>query len=279
MGTMDRPSPLPDEGFGRRRLKGGAFDHLVHEEPLGIELGDTRFITMRSPGQDTDLVLGFLVSEGIIPGREAILGMDFRKGTPSTETQDQQLSIDWIRVELAQAPRERVSQGRTRIHEIRPSCGICGIQDLPKLFPQGSPLRPGQPKLSQEVLLDTLQRFHKRQGLFKTTGGCHGAAVCSTEDGSVLGFGEDIGRHNALDKAIGQALSREKDFAASFVILSGRAGYELICKALRVGCPILVSISAASALSFDICRETGMTLVGFARNQSLKIYWDEDRLC
>ncbi len=275
---MDRPPPNPNEGFGRRRLKDGAFDHLVNEEPLGIDLGFTRFVTMRSPGQDRDLVLGFLLSEGIIEDLDSVLEMDLRKGSPHTESGEEKAPIDWAHVRLRRPPEEIGLERLQRVQEIRPSCGICGIQDLDQLLPQGSPLSPGKPQVSRRLLLTTLQQFHKRQGLFKTTGGCHGAAVCAAENGQVLGFGEDIGRHNALDKAIGQALDRGHPFGETFVLLSGRAGYELISKTLRIGCPILVSISAASALSFDLCREAGMTLVGFARDQHLKVYWDEDRL-
>ena len=275
---MDRPPPSSERGFGRRRLKDGAFDHLVNEEPLGIDLGNTRFVTMRSPGQDRDLVLGFLLSEGIIEGLDCILDMDFRKGTPNTESREEKAPIDWAFVQLRRPPEETGLERLQRVQEIRPSCGICGIQDLEKILPQGSPLTPGQPQVSRKLLVATLQQFHNRQGLFKTTGGCHGAAVCAADHGRVLGFGEDIGRHNALDKAIGQALEGGNSFDETFILLSGRAGYELISKALRIGCPILVSISAASALSFDLCREAGMTLVGFARDQNLKVYWDEERL-
>jgi FdhD protein len=275
---MDRPPPIPDQGFGRRRLKEGDFDHLVNEEPLGIDLGATRFVTMRSPGQDRDLVLGFLLAEGIIDHRDSILEMSFRKGRPSTEAREEQASMDWVRVQLQNPLQDTRLERLSRVQEIRPSCGICGVQNLEKILPQGSPLRPGHPKLARKLLLQTLKSFHRRQGLFQTTGGCHGAAICASDDGRVLGLGEDIGRHNALDKAIGQAMDRGYSFRNTFILLSGRAGYELICKALRIGCPILVSISAASALSFDLCREAGMTLVGFARHQRLKIYWDEERL-
>ncbi len=275
---MDR-SHLPyEKGFGRRRLKDGDYDHLVNEEPLGINLGSTRFVTMRSPGQDRELVLGFLLGEGIIQTKEEVKAIHIRKGKPSTETGDEPTSIDWALVDLVAPPEKESLEGLKRTYEMRPSCGICGLQDFGKVLPNGSPLTPGSPKLARDLLLETLQKFQNRQGLFKTTGGCHGAAVCATKDGQVLGFGEDIGRHNALDKAIGQALDHGASFPETFILLSGRAGYELICKALRIGCPILVSISAASALSFDLCREAGMTLVGFARKQRLKIYWDEDRI-
>ena len=96
-----------------------------------------------------------------------------------------------------------------------------------------------------------MRAFVAKQGLFKSTGACHGAALLDP-DGTVLSFGEDVGRHNALDKAIGQAFNRNVDPSRAIVLLSGRAGYELVAKCLRVGCPIVISVSAASTLAFDL---------------------------
>ena len=122
-----------------------------------------------------------------------------------------------------------------------------------------------------------MRELHGRQSLFAATGGSHGALV-ATGDGRVWGHGEDVGRHNALDKAIGQAARSGADLGAAIAILSGRAGFDLVVKCLRVRIPIVVSVSAPSALAFDLCEAAGATLVGFARGDRLQVYTGAGRL-
>lgn len=271
---MDRPPALPP-GAARRRLAAGRRDVLVREEPLLLEVAGRRLLTLRTPGHDEDLARGFLLSEGLIEEPGEIARLEFVPGRPRSESPDGRFVPDRLQVQLRRPPpAERLARFR-RVQEAHAGCGLCGLEELAGLPALDDLLEPGRPKVPRATILATLERFRARQGLFATTGGCHGAALC-TAGGRVLGFGEDVGRHNALDKAIGQAALAGGPPA--FALLSGRAGYELVAKCLRRRVPILVSVSAASALSFDLCREAGATLVGFARGGRLKVYWDEERL-
>lgn len=283
---LGRPSSkLTDStphGRDSRRLKDGSRDQLVREEPLRLEIDETRLVTMRTPGQDEDFAAGFLLSEGMVRTLDEVESFEFKKGIPHGEPGPgpggSGFVADLVRIRLAE-DRDRESmpaRSLRRVHEMRPSCGLCGIEDLEELLSETN-LVPGAPRFSLGDLPARLDAFHERQEVFGATGACHGAAIFDM-DGEVRGFGEDVGRHNALDKAIGHAARKGTDFSQCLGMLSGRAGYELVAKLLRVRVPILVSVSAPSALSFDLCREAGATLIGFARGDRAKVYWDDGRL-
>lgn len=286
MPTSPDSTPARDDarhlGIDTRRLRDGSRDALVREEPLLLEIDGARLVTMRTPGQDEDFARGFCLSEGIVRAISEIEKLEFQKGMPPHEPgpgpEGRGFVADRVRVRLRQDVErpEAATRVLTRVHEMRPSCGLCGIEDLDELT-AASTNRAGVPRFERARLPRMLEDFRARQHAFDATGACHGAAIAST-DGRVLGFGEDVGRHNALDKAIGAAARIDTDFSSCVGLLSGRAGYELVAKLLRVGVPILVSVSAPSALSFDLCREAGATLIGFARGDKAKVYWDDGRL-
>lgn len=263
------------EGWTERQLHGGRRDRLVREEPLVLDLGGQTLVTMRTPGADEDLALGFVLSEGLAPWPGPLPRLHWRKGGDPRAEED--AAPDRVVVELSPELLSHRQERLRRMQELRASCGLCGVTELRELRPDGSPLRPHTPRIDSSTLRSMLDAFHSKQDLFETTGGCHGAALMSPS-AELLGFGEDIGRHNALDKAIGQCARQGHDFGEAIALLSGRAGYELVAKLLRLGTAIIVSVSAASALSFDLCREAGATLVGFARGERLSVYWDEGRL-
>ncbi len=258
-----------------RRLRDGARDVLVREEPLVLDFGARTLVTMRSPGQEEELVLGFLLGEGLIDSLDEVQALRFRKGHARSEA-----SVDAVPDRMVIETKNEICGDKeallSRMQELRPSCGLCGITELETLVPEHRPLRAGHPPLTRATLSKLLAEFKDRQKLFHVTGGSHAAAIYD-EAGSCLGFGEDIGRHNALDKAIGAAAKTAAEFKSSTAILSGRAGYELVAKLLRVGCPCICSLSAASSLSFDLCRDAGATLIGFAARDEPRIYWDEGR--
>ncbi len=263
-------------------MRDGTRDDLIREEPLRIEIDDSRLITMRTPGQDEDFITGFLLSEGMVASLDEVLSIDIRRGRPRGEPRpDDQPGIeaDVVRVRLSSEAEAGTLPRRTltRVHEMRPSCGLCGIEDLDEIL-SARPLRAAEPRFDVTRLAAVLDAFGTRQLNFARTGACHAGAIVRAQDERFLGFGEDVGRHNAIDKAIGMAARAGGDFAACLGVLSGRAGYELVAKLLRVGVPIIVSVSAPTALSFDLCREAGATLVGFARGGAAKVYWDEGRL-
>jgi len=266
------------EGAEGRRLHGGETDALVREDPLVLEIDGKPLLTMRTPGQERDLGLGFLLGEGLVRSVDEVVSFEFRKGVPLGEPGAGDADgVKPDRLVMALTPGHDDTRRAVfrREHEIRPSCGVCGLEDLGDLVPGGIP--PGTPRLDAAMLDRLLDAFRERQSLFAATGGAHAAAMCSVR-GEVLGFGEDVGRHNALDKAIGALYWSGRDASECVALLSGRAGYELVAKCLRVRCPIIVAVSAASALAFDLCREAGATLLGFARDGRFRCYWDEGRL-
>ena len=144
------------------------------------------------------------------------------------------------------------------------------LEDLP-------PILPGIPRLNRDQLIALGAALPTHQPLFDATGGSHGAALL-TPDGAVLGIGEDIGRHNALDKAIGAAIRAGHPLDRAVAILSGRAGYDLVIKCLRLRIPIIASVSAPSAFAFDLCARADATLIGFLRGPSMRIYHDPGRI-
>ncbi|MFY9342195.1 MAG: formate dehydrogenase accessory sulfurtransferase FdhD [Planctomycetota bacterium] len=263
--------PEPPAGAARRQLGDGSDDLLVREEPLLLVVHGQPLLTMRTPGADEDLALGFLLGEGIVAGASDVAAMTAVIGDPDNPTADE------LRVTLRAVPDEMVKKRLARTHEIRSSCGVCGLADPHAILEGTPPLLPGVPKLQRAKVGELLQTLALTQGLFAVTGGCHGAVI-ATADGQVRGAGEDVGRHNALDKAIGQAARSGADFAQCIAVLSGRAGYDLVVKCLRVRIPVIVSVSAPSALAFDLCQAAGATLLGFARGEHFELYCGGERL-
>ncbi|MGE3174189.1 MAG: formate dehydrogenase accessory sulfurtransferase FdhD [Planctomycetota bacterium] len=272
MVDVSPPDPPPPAGAVRRIRGDGRADLLVQEEPLLLVVHGQQLLTMRTPGRDDDLALGFLLGEGIVASaadvREtAAVAADAARGQP-----------DELHVTLAREPDAAVRGRLARTHEIRSSCGICGMADPSALLDDLPPLLPGVPRVPRDGVPRLVQLLGAHQPLFAATGGCH-AAVVAAADGTLLGHGEDVGRHNALDKAIGMAARAGADLGRSIAVLSGRAGFDLVLKCLRVRIPVVVSVSAPSGLAFDLCRAAGATLLGFARGADHRVYTDGARLC
>jgi FdhD protein len=267
----DEVRPAEPAGAAERTLCSGARDLLVREEPLVLDVHGQQLLTMRTPGQDADLALGFLLGEGIVEHANDVGSIALRPGNTSEPRTDE------VQITLARGPDARVRGRLARTHEIRSSCGICGLADPQQILEGTPPLLPGVPKLRSKLVPRLVELLQQHQPLFAATGGCHGALL-ATADCRVLGHGEDIGRHNALDKAIGMAARAGADLAHAIAVLSGRAGYDLVVKCLRVRIPILISVSAPSSLAFDLCSAAGATLLGFARGTQSKVYCGEERL-
>jgi FdhD protein len=272
MRRVTEPTDAHDhEGSRRHRLADGAEDELVREEPLVLSVHGQELLTMRTPGRDLDLALGFLLGEGILDARHRVASMRFVPGDPDRNT------TDAVSVELQDPPSQEVRGRLSRTHEIRSSCGVCGIADADSILDSFPPLPPGAPRISSERVHALLTALRERQPLFARTGGCHGA-ILALADGTIVGTGEDVGRHNALDKAIGQAANAGVDFSRCIAVVSGRMGYDLAVKCLRVRIPVLVSVSAPSSLAFQLCESAGATLIGFARDAGFRVYTDQGRL-
>jgi FdhD protein len=246
---------------------------VIDEAPLVIQVGDSQILTMRTPGSDRDLALGFLLAEGILLDLAHIERIEC---TPRGEAS----AVDCVRahviptVTLAPHVRERLS----RAHAIRPSCGVCGLATAEGLTRDLRHPAPGTPRTSLVTLSAMERSMAASQHLFQATGGCHAAGVFDAATGAPWAVREDVGRHNALDKALGACLSAGRDLSQAAVVLSGRTGYELVLKVLRLGVPILASVSAPSRLSVELASEGALTLVGFLRDGTGRVYWDEERL-
>lgn len=251
---------------------------VVREEPLLIELaseqrGPERVLTMRTPGHDEELALGFLLGEGILPSHDAVASIE---RAPRGEA----AAVDVVTVRLAPGfepgpvERERLS----RAHAIRPSCGLCGLTSAEGLTRHLRPLIPGAPAVDLALLSACAASMRAGQPVFRETGGCHAAAVFPPAGGEAWAIREDVGRHNALDKALGRCVLDGRDLREAVVILSGRGGYELILKALRLAVPVVASVSAPSSLAVELAEEHGLTLIGFLRDGTGRVYTDDGRV-
>lgn len=265
----EQPTPSTPPGATPRRLANGREDLLIEEAPLLLDVHGHQLLTMRTPGADLELARGFLLGEGIVRTLDEI--------TDTARTPASEDDPATVRVELQPAPGGLAKARLARTHEIRSSCGACGIADPHALLDDAPALLPGVPQLKVKRLAELTAKLTERQALFSSTGGCHGALL-TTSDGAVISSGEDVGRHNALDKAIGAAAQAGADLSRCVAVLSGRAGFDLVVKCLRVRIPIIVSVSAPSALAFDLCSAAGATLVGFARGERHTVYCGADRL-
>lgn len=239
-------------------------DELATEEPLEIRLlqegrNRTVAVTMRTPGSDSELALGFLFSEGVIRGRDEV-----RRAEPTTP--------NVVEVELVEGLAEPELAGLERHFFATSACGVCGKAGLESLELRiTEPLPPG-PEVSPEILAGLPERLREAQGLFATTGGLHAAALFDLE-GNLLAVREDVGRHNALDKLIGWSLLQGLlPLSGHLVLVSGRSSYEILQKCLVAGVPIVAAVSAPSSLAVELAERFGLTLIGFLRGDRFNIY-------
>jgi len=243
-------------------------DRIVIEEPLEIQiryclngkwLKKNLAITMRTPGNDSILALGFLFAEGIIATKR---GIEFIE-----QVEDNVLMIKFLqitKVNLAALERNFYATS---------SCGVCGKASIEKLekitcfFPQKD-----LPKIKQRTLLTLPNTLRNIQSIFEETGGIHAAGLF-TSTGVLLNHAEDVGRHNAVDKLIGHCLQNELiPLRNHILMLSGRISFELVQKAMMAGIPIIAAVGAPSSLAIELAEENGMTLVGFLRGERFNIY-------
>jgi FdhD protein len=236
----------------------GGSDEVAVEEPLEIRVsGEPLAVTMRTPGDDEELALGFLYCEALIDGpREA--------GPP------EDLAANVIDVA---GPLER-DPGERRFYTTS-SCGVCGKGAIEEVEVRSAPLGEG-PVVGRELLAGLPQRL--RQPAFERTGGLHATGLFDAA-GRLVDVREDVGRHNAMDKVVGAALLRDEvPLAERILCVSGRLSFELVQKAAVAGAPVLVGIGAPSSLAVELARERGLTLCGFAREGDLNVYSRADRV-
>ncbi|RKU24525.1 formate dehydrogenase accessory sulfurtransferase FdhD [Candidatus Poribacteria bacterium] len=254
-------------------------DELVVEEPLEIRVGQQSLIVvMRTPGHDFELAAGFLYTESLITSGNDIEIIAYCDADV-TETQDGSWSSleNIVNVQLTEALNFDAQSGWQRNFHANASCGLCGKMTIESVRQQVSPLNSGF-HINQGVLYQLNDRLRTAQSVFERTGGLHAAGLFD-ETGELLIVREDIGRHNAVDKVIGQALLSDLvPLERHILMVSGRASFEIVQKALFARIPIIVAVSAASTLAVDLAEEGNLTLIGFMRGQSMAVYTCPERV-
>jgi len=243
-------------------------DTLATEEPLELRLvaageRQTVAVTMRTPGADFELAAGFLYSEGILKSRDDILRISY---CTDAEQQYNTVNVTLRGGELPDTARLE------RHFTTTSACGVCGKASLEGLELQACALPESTFTVAPEVITALPDKLRKAQGLFDATGGLHAAALF-TKEGELLALREDVGRHNALDKLVGWALLEGLlPLDEHIVLLSGRASFELLQKALMAGIPLVCAVSAPSSLAVSVAQNFNLTLVGFLRGERFNIY-------
>jgi FdhD protein len=254
-------------------------DELVVEEPLEIRVDQQSLIVlMRTPGHDFELAAGFLYTESLITSGDDIEVITYCDEEVS-ETQDSSLSSlqNIVNVRLTEELDLDTQSGWQRNFHANASCGLCGKMTIESVRQQIASLNSGF-HINQEVLYQLNDRLRTAQPVFEKTGGLHAAGLFD-ETGELLIVREDIGRHNAVDKVIGQALlSGLVPLERHILMVSGRSSFEIVQKALFARIPVIVAVSAASTLAVDLAQEGNLTLIGFMRGQSMAVYSCPERI-
>ncbi len=270
---------MKEDGIGSgqiiRRKQDGSFeyhrDDLTVEEPLEIRIASkTVATTMRTPGHDEELAAGFLLSEGIVETHDKI----DKFSRPAAARNRENI----LAVKFAGGVKVKLSSTK-RFGTISSSCGICGKESIAAIRQDFPPIVSAKDvRIDIEALLSLPTLLRKLQGEFARTGGIHAAGIFDL-DGKSKVVREDIGRHNAVDKAIGRAfLDQQLPLDRHVLLVSGRASFEIMQKALSAGIPIVASVSAPSTLAMEFARESNQTLIGFLRPPSFNIYSHVERV-
>lgn len=259
----DSPSVIVPIGRVEGSHATRANDVLAVEEALEIRLGPRSLaITMRTPGSDFELAAGFLFSEGIIHCRPDIRSME----------RPEDGSSDVVLVELAEGLGPPPVQAE-RNFLMTSACGVCGKASLSDLEVNACPiLPPDDVRVAPELIHRLPGALRQAQNVFESTGGLHAAARFNLQ-GDLESVREDVGRHNAVDKLIGAAVMEERvPLSRAILLVSGRASFELVQKALVAGFPIMAAVGAPSSLAVATAERGGMTLIGFLRNGRFNVY-------
>jgi len=276
---MARPAA---PGVRVRKWSGGVWseapDAVVTEEPLQLMLDGVELsVVMRTPGEDVELAAGLMFAEGIVRSREEINSVRISAEAGETDTRvpvDASIvESNQVDVRLSGAPRRRPERSMLSSS----ACGVCGavmIDDLKRdlaVLPRG-------PAVDPALLPLLVERLRSGQGVFERTGGLHAAGLFDAS-GQLTCMREDVGRHNAVDKVVGRMLLDGRLPAREGVlVVSGRAGYEIVQKSISAGIPVLAAVGAPSSLAVALAREFNQTLVGFLRGERFNVYSAADRL-
>jgi FdhD protein len=253
-------------------------DAVVTEEPLQVMLGGKPLsVVMRTPGQDIELCMGLMFSEGIVRTLDEVrlirISAESGEEEARLRVEAELVESNQVDVHLAGAPRRKPERSMLSSS----ACGVCGTvliedlrRDLAKL--------PDGPEVDPSLLPGLVDRLREGQGVFERTGGLHAAGLFNSE-GVLLYLREDIGRHNAVDKVVGRALlDGALPATTSVLVVSGRAGYEIVQKSISAGIPMLAAVGAPSSLAVALAQEFNQTLVGFLRGDRFNVYAGPERL-
>jgi FdhD protein len=269
-----RTQPDGTAGGGSTPVRRDRPDVLAVEDPIEIRVNGRQLsVTMRSPGDDFDLVAGFLVSEGLVVDHDDLVGMRYCAGRDADGHQQHNVidaSVRGGRLADAVVARRVTTTS---------ACGVCGTASIDAVSrASGHPIGPVRTSVSCALLGELPERLRADQVAFDRTGGLHAAGLF-TFDGELLCVREDVGRHNAVDKVVGWALrERRLPLADTVLQVSGRASFELVQKASMAGIPVLAAVSAPSSLAVDLAVAAGITLVGFNRGSGMNVYSSPERI-
>ncbi|MGH6654282.1 MAG: formate dehydrogenase accessory sulfurtransferase FdhD [Actinocrinis sp.] len=298
MGRVTRREPVLRLGAGANGAATGVRtrDTVVAEEPLEIRVGGRQVaVTMRTPGDDFDLVAGYLAGEGVVHGPRELTQMRFcgdsacsgpvglagyraRNGIEVERVESAHELYNIVDVDLAPGVEVPLwSLDRTTY--TTSACGVCGKSSIEAVRANAHWSVAADPvRIAPELLYSMPDKLRARQRLFAKTGGLHAAGLFAA-DGELLCVREDVGRHNAVDKVIGWALRADRlPLRGHLLMVSGRASFELVQKAAAAGIPVLAAVSAPSSLAVELARESGMTLAGFVRGNAANVYAGAERI-
>ena len=249
-------------------------DLVAVEEPLEIRIHDRPFVViMRTPGSDKALTAGFLLAEGLIASADDVGAIEHCRHPDHPHVHN--VVNAFLMGEAAARLPAAMAERRNVV--VNASCGVCGRVTIESLRTRAAPLRLTT-TITREVLASLPLRLRARQPLFEETGGLHAAALFDA-GGECLSTAEDVGRHNAVDKVIGeQVLNGRLPLTGCALAVSGRASFEIIQKAWLGGVEIVCAVSAPSSLAVDVAAEAGITLIGFARERGFNIYSHPSRV-
>jgi FdhD protein len=266
--TSARVQVVNGTGSGERT------DRLVTEEPMGIRVQgpgqepQPLAVTMRTPGSDFELAVGFCLTEGVIDSPADVAEVAYCvQGTAPQEYN-----------EVTVRTRSAIDLDRHERHFVaNASCGLCGKATLDQVEVRTAPVAPGL-SLRRSVLVSLPQRLRDAQTVFDATGGLH-AAACFDTTGELQVLREDVGRHNALDKVIGNAAMEGRlPLSDQILVVSGRMSFEIVQKAAIAGIPVVAAVSAPSSLAVEAAGRLGQTVVGFLRDERFNVYSHPDRI-
>jgi len=260
----------------------GAFelkeDNIAIEEPLEIKIKPSTedlpislAVTMRTPGNDFELVAGFLFSEGLIKNIEDIQEFEYEKDGFGRENKNVAI------VEIKTTEEMNFDKIRRNVLTTS-SCGICSSVSIDQIYKRLYRLPKGDFKVNKDLILKLLDVLNSYQSLFLKTGGVHASALFDNK-GNLICIMEDVGRHNAMDKLVGKMLIERKIPLDDYIVLfSGRASFELVQKSILAGIPFVVSIGAPSSLAVELAQIFNLTLIGFLRKEKFNVYSGFHRL-